>query len=295
MDVDIPDLEPIPNAGFPSSTHVHSTQTTTDNQHDPTTSTPVPPTESDFKFPKRKPKPQDVQKPKPKRQRGGKGGRQGSQATKSADGQTEGDSEMAVDDDSGDSGSEIRGEELKKPQFERLKASEEHTSAEFRRIPIPPHRMSPLKQNWMKIYTPLVEHMKLQVRMNTRAKAVELKSSEVTDDAGSVQKGADFVKAFALGFEIEDALALLRLDDIYLDTFSLLDIRTLSGDNLSRAIGRVAGAHGRTRYAIENATRTRIVVADSRVSVLGSWANIKVARDAVCELVMGAAPGKVYR
>ncbi|KXS16713.1 RNAbinding protein PNO1like protein putative [Gonapodya prolifera JEL478] len=182
-----------------------------------------------------------------------------------------------------------------KPHFDKLKASEEvSTSSDFRRIPIPPHRLSPLKENWLKIYSPLVEHMKLQVRMNTRGKAVEIKSSELTEDSGAVQKGADFVKAFALGFDVEDALALLRLDDLYLDTFSLLDIRTLSGDNLSRAIGRVAGKSGRTRYAIENATRTRIVVADTRVSILGSWANIKVARDAICELVLGAAPGKVY-
>lgn len=40
---------------------------------------------------------------------------------------------------------------------------------------MPSHRMTPLKQQWMKIYTPLVEQMKLQVRMNTRAKCVELK------------------------------------------------------------------------------------------------------------------------
>ena len=48
------------------------------------------------------------------------------------------------------------------------------------------------------------------------------------------------------------------------------------------------------RYAIENATRTRIVVADSHVHVLGSFANIKLARDAICSLILGAPPGKVY-
>lgn len=48
------------------------------------------------------------------------------------------------------------------------------------------------------------------------------------------------------------------------------------------------------RYAIENATRTRIVVADSHVHILGSFANIKLARDAICSLILGAPPGKVY-
>lgn len=44
----------------------------------------------------------------------------------------------------------------------------------------------------------------------------------------------------------------------------------------SRAIGRIAGQGGKTRHAIENATRTRIVVADQKVHILGSFSNIKV-------------------
>jgi len=35
--------------------------------------------------------------------------------------------------------------------------------------------MTPLKNNWLKIYTPLVQHMKLQVKMNIKKRAVELK------------------------------------------------------------------------------------------------------------------------
>lgn len=51
---------------------------------------------------------------------------------------------------------------------------------------------------------------------------------------------------------------------------------------------------GKTRSAIENATRTRIVVADKRIHILGAFSNIHIARDAICALIMGAPPGKVY-
>ncbi|KAG1249946.1 hypothetical protein G6F57_012651 [Rhizopus arrhizus] len=187
-------------------------------------------------------------------------------------------------------------EEVKdKPSFTPASASEEKKVTKGqRKIPIPPHRMSPLKRHWLDLYSPLVEHMKLQVRMNVKSKTVELRTSNTTDDDGALQKGADFVRAFALGFEVEDAMALLRLDDIYLDTFEIKDVKTLHGDHLSRAIGRIAGRDGKTKFTIENASKTRIVLADTKIHILGSFQNIKIARDAVVSLILGSPPGKVY-
>ena len=61
---------------------------------------------------------------------------------------------------------------------------------------------------------------------------------------------------------------------------------------------------GKTKYAIENATRCRIVLADQtfvcalvlmrRIHILGSYANIAIARNAICNLIMGSPPNKVY-
>lgn len=48
---------------------------------------------------------------------------------------------------------------------------------EFRRITIPPHRMSPLKRDWVNLYTPMVDMLGLQVRMNVKRRAVEIKVS----------------------------------------------------------------------------------------------------------------------
>lgn len=136
--------------------------------------------------------------------------------------------------------------------------------------------------------------MKLQVRMNVRSRAVELRTCPETQDIGALQKGADFVRAYGLGFEIDDAIALLRLDDLYIDTFEIKDVRTLAGDNLSRAIGRLVGKDGKTRFTIENVTRTRVVVADTKIHILGSFQNIKIARDSMVALIRGSSPGKVY-
>lgn len=186
--------------------------------------------------------------------------------------------------------------EESKPSFKPLGSASLTAVAkgQLRKIPIPPHRLTPLKNEWHKIYTPLVEMASLQVRMNVGKKCVELKSSRYTTEQGMLQKGADFVKAFALGFDADDAIALLRMDDLFIDTFEIKDVKTLQGDNLSRAIGRIAGKDGRTRFAIENASRTRLVIADTKIHILGNFANIKIARDAVVALIRGSPPGKVY-
>lgn len=122
--------------------------------------------------------------------------------------------------------------------------------------------------------------------MNTKRRCVELRvnkhfiiiyyiqTSKLTEDIGAIQKGADFLKAYMLGFELQDAVAILRLDDLYLETFEIKDVKTLHGDHLSRCIGRICGEKGKTKYAIENATRSRIVVAESKIHILGCFSNI---------------------
>lgn len=154
--------------------------------------------------------------------------------------------------------------------------------------------------------------------MNIKDKRVELRSNRATVSNEALQMGADFISAFAMGFDIDDAIALLRLDSLYIQSFDIKDVKqTLGPDALGRAIGRIAGKDGKMKFAIENATKTRVVLAGSRVHILGAFENIGMAREryaapvlfsqlpsreragltarfSIVSLVLGQQPGKAF-
>lgn len=65
--------------------------------------------------------------------------------------------------------------------------------------------------------------------MNVKDKRVELRSSKFTESTDALQMGADFISAFAMGFDIDDAIALLRLDSLYIQSFDIKDVRQTLG------------------------------------------------------------------
>ncbi len=60
-----------------------------------------------------------------------------------------------------------------------------------RKIAVPKHRLTPLREHWMKIFTPVVEHLKLQIRFNLKSRNVEIRSSKETEDISNLQKGKE--------------------------------------------------------------------------------------------------------
>lgn len=189
----------------------------------------------------------------------------------------------------------------KKPKFERLKPQDVSSVAEvqFRCVDIPPNRSTPLHKKWeTHFYEPIRNEMKIDIRtnLNTKRPRVELKTMRDTPDIGNLQKCADYLNAFMLGFDPDQVKdAFLKYDGFYLDTVNIKEVKSsLKGEHLSRTIGRICGKGGKTKFTIENATKTRIVVADEIVHICGSYAAVKIARDAICRLILGSPAGSVY-
>ena len=43
-------------------------------------------------------------------------------------------------------------------------------------------------------------------------------------DSSCLQKGEDYIHAFMLGFDIDDAVALLRMDDLYIGEWWMIAV-----------------------------------------------------------------------
>lgn len=165
---------------------------------------------------------------------------------------------------------------------------------EYRKVMVPVNKLKSLKENWPTIVKAIIEHMKLEIRMNPKQKCIELRTSDKTINTSAMQRSEDFLKAYMCGFDLNDAIALLRLEDLYFETFDIKDVKSLKGDHLSRCIGRICGEKGKTKNAIENSTRTRIIIEGQKISLLGAHINVGMARNAICSLILGSQPGKVY-
>ena len=62
------------------------------------------------------------------------------------------------------------------PSFPALSRSEMNGSKRSRRkLLVPHHRLQPLRKNWMEICDPIVNHMKLDIRMDTKTRHIHLR------------------------------------------------------------------------------------------------------------------------
>lgn len=165
---------------------------------------------------------------------------------------------------------------------------------EIQKVPVPASKLAGLKAHWVEVIKPVVELAKLQIRMNVGKKTIEVRASPTTEDLTMLPKSVEYLKAYVAGFSIVDSEALLRLDDMFLESFEISDVKRLQGGHLDRAIGRVIGSDGKVKLAVENATRTRISVSGNRIYMLGSFANLKTGRNVISQLVMGASPSKIF-
>ncbi len=101
----------------------------------------------------------------------------------------------------------------------------------------------------------------------------------------------DIVTAIARGFNPEKAKSLLKTDYV-LEVIGLKEL-VRSKNQIRRVKGRVIGEKGKSRQFIESITDTYISVYGKTISIIGSYENVNIARQALLKLINGSPHSKV--
>jgi len=104
----------------------------------------------------------------------------------------------------------------------------------------------------------------------------------------------EIIRAISRGFNPEIAKLLLKGDYVF-EIITLTDYAGKAKNHLERLKGRVIGSEGKSRKVIENLTDTYITVYGKTIGIIGSAANVNVARKAIESLLAGSMHSTVYR
>lgn len=64
----------------------------------------------------------------------------------------------------------------------------------------------------------------MSFRFNLKSRRVEIRCPKNQEpNLTYLQKAEDFVRAFSLGFDVDDAVSLIRLDHMFLESFEVTD------------------------------------------------------------------------
>ena len=180
----------------------------------------------------------------------------------------------------------------------------------IRSVLIPKYKMTKIKQNWLKIYTAVIEHGNVQIRFNPLNKCVEVKTeTDQTDCKISLkEKGPEnislnriyvdrcilFITAILEGFKVDDSISILKFKDVFIEKFEISEVRRMKANHLSRAIGRIVGRQGKVKETIENLSKVKFNLINNVIYLMGTTSSIVMAKDAIGRLIQGNAPNVIF-
>ncbi|KRH93299.1 putative RNA-binding protein Pno1p interacting with Nob1p and involved in 26S proteasome assembly [Pseudoloma neurophilia] len=151
--------------------------------------------------------------------------------------------------------------------------------------------VSKFKNCWLEIYTPMVNILDVEVRMNLTVPCIDIRTG-VKNDQVKLEMAESFVQAIVDGFTPQQALPLLKSGTTRLQ-FHISEIKRLSNDSTSRAIGRIIGREGKVKLAIENTFHISMIIKDDQIFLIGDNESLRQAKESISRLVLGAHPGSI--
>ncbi len=133
----------------------------------------------------------------------------------------------------------------------------------------------------------------VRLRIDSRSGDVEISLRNEGGDISKLYQALNVVRAIGRGFSPERAFRLFD-EDTLLDIIDLREYVGKSENALKRVKGRIIGREGKTRRLIEELTGVYVSVYGHTVSLIGTFDQLLVAREAVTKLIKGSQHKTVY-
>ena len=162
-------------------------------------------------------------------------------------------------------------------------------------VRIPKERIGVLVGPDGKVKREIEEKLMVELQIESEYGGVTITLSEKAADPSLLLRAKDVVTAIGRGFSPEHAFRLLNNTD---DIFDFIDLRAIFGrseSDIKRVKGRIIGAEGKTRRAIEELTDASVVVYGHTVGFIGTFEQVDAARNAVQMLIDGCQHHTVYK
>ncbi|MCE4623845.1 MAG: KH domain-containing protein [Caldisphaeraceae archaeon] len=121
-----------------------------------------------------------------------------------------------------------------------------------------------------------------------------IKPVSESSSPANLMKVKDLIAALSIGFTGEEAMELLRSENILIT----IDIKSRLGNSknhVRRILGRIIGEGGRAKRTLEEITGTRIHIGSHAIGIIGDYDRSIIAQYGIDMLIEGRMHGTVYR
>jgi ribosomal RNA assembly protein len=132
----------------------------------------------------------------------------------------------------------------------------------------------------------------VEIDIDSESGDVQVSSQASRLDKMEPFKAIEIISAISKGFSPERAYRLLQED--LLDLLDMRDYAGKSANSIQRIKGRIIGKAGNTRKTIEDLTGASISVYGHNVGLIGSFEEIRIAREAIKMISKGSSHKNVY-
>ncbi len=157
----------------------------------------------------------------------------------------------------------------------------------LRVLAVPRNRIAAFKSEVLK---QAGERGGVSLSLDKEAGSVTIESKN--EDGGSEWIAEQVLRAVALGFEPKHAFKLFN-DDYFLEE---VDLKQALGKEkaIERQKARIIGSEGKVKKTIESLSGAFLAIGGGSIAILGRYEDLKLAKDAVYQLLEGKQVSTVY-